>query len=254
MYPRGRRTYKHPSIILLKCHYLPLVYIPLIQHTSNMSDQRATSPISVPHQRRSSLASLSLGSQPVRPHPIATSTPGASTSAGSRPRRLSITTLGLSGSPTQTSPFGASASAGGNGNGKHLRGGSLSSSTGSAAGYPEELISEESENSSATTTGGSGSGSGPNPSPFSRRVSFGAHALRDVRRGSVNNGMNFSKKTKTAKEKKANRNRRTLQLVRIPPHPRGTCSLSQQHHPLRLSYRPEPIPELGYECCCEPPD
>lgn len=167
-----------------------------------MSDHRATSPISVPHQRRSSLASLSLGSQPVRPHPIATSTPGASTSAGSRPRRLSITTLGLSGSPTQTSPFGASASAGGNGNGKHLRGGSLSSSTGSAAGYPEELISEEGENLSATTTGGSGSGSGPNPSPFSRRVSFGAHALRDVRRGSVNNGMNFSKKTKTAKEKK----------------------------------------------------
>lgn len=165
-----------------------------------MSDQRATSPISVPNQRRPSLASLSLGSQPVRPHPIATSTPasaGAGSGSGSHPRRLSITTLGLSGSPTQTSPFGAGASTGGNGNGnsngngKHLRGGSLSSSAGSTAGY-SELISEEGENSSAAAAGGggggSGSGSGPNPSPFSRRVSFGAQALQDVRRGSVNNG------------------------------------------------------------------
>lgn len=169
-----------------------------------MSDQRATSPISVPNQRRPSLASLSLGSQPVRPHPIATSTPasasagagaGSGSGSGSHPRRLSITTLGLSGSPTQTSPFGAGASTGGNGNGngngKHLRGGSLSSSAGSTAGY-SELISEEGENSSAAAAGGgggsSGSGSGPNSSPFSRRVSFGAQALQDVRRGSVNNG------------------------------------------------------------------
>lgn len=165
-----------------------------------MSDHRATSPISVPNQRRPSLASLSLGSQPVRPQPIATSTPasaGAGAGAGSHPRRLSITTLGLSGSPTQTSPFGAGASAGGNGNGngngKHLRGGSLSSSAGSTAGY-SELISEEGENSSAAAAGGGGSGSGsasasgPNPSPFARRVSFGAQALQDVRRGSVNNG------------------------------------------------------------------
>lgn len=163
-----------------------------------MSDQRATSPISVPNQRRPSLASLSLGSQPVRPHPIATSTPAsASAGAGAGPRRLSITTLGLSGSPTQTSPFGAGAGAGagasvggngnGNGNGKHLRGGSLSSSAGSTAGY-SELISEEGENSSAAAAGGSASASGPNPSPFSRRVSFGAQALQDVRRGSVNNG------------------------------------------------------------------
>lgn len=159
-----------------------------------MSDHRATSPISVPHQRqrRPSFASMSLGSQPSG----VSSTP-ISASAGRQPRRLSITTLGLAGSPTQTSPFGGSGSANGggsasangngngngnganmngngNGNGRHVRGGSLSSSAGSTA---EDLISEEGEASAGTT-----------PSALARRMSFGAQALRDVRRGSVNTG------------------------------------------------------------------
>lgn len=140
---------------------------------------------------------MSLGSQPNG----ASSTP-INASAGRQPRRLSITTLGLAGSPTQTSPFGGggaasgsgSASAngngygngngngggngygngGGNGNGRHVRGGSLSSSAGSTA---DDLISEEGEASAGTT-----------PSALARRMSFGAQALRDVRRGSVNTG------------------------------------------------------------------
>lgn len=153
-----------------------------------MSDHRATSPISVPQQRRPSLASMSmsLGSQPGAANP--TNSP-MSASAGRQPRRLSITTLGLAGSPTQTSPFGAgagasaganghgngnnaNANANANGNGRHVRGGSLSSSAGSTG---EDLISEEGEASAGTT-----------PSALARRMSFGAQALRDVRRGSVN--------------------------------------------------------------------
>lgn len=127
-----------------------------------MSNDRATSPISVPssssiHQRRASLASLSLGNS------------GSQPGQSSQPRRPSITTLGLSGSPTQTSPFG----------GKHLKNGSLSSSVGSNPAMSEDSITEDPEHpvSSATPS-----------SPFARRLSFGAQALRDVRRGSINNG------------------------------------------------------------------
>lgn len=128
-----------------------------------MSNDRATSPISVPssHQRRASLASFSFGSPPA--------SNAANTSTAPQQRRLSITTLGLAGSPTQTSPF----------NGRHFRGGSVSSSVGSNPTSSEDSINEESELAGATPT-----------SPFARRVSYGAQALRDVRRGSVNNGTN----------------------------------------------------------------
>lgn len=132
-----------------------------------MSNDHATQPISVPssaaHQRRSSLASVSLGS-PTQSSSMA----NAAASAQSGPQRgLSITTLGLSGSPTQTSPFAN----------RHFRGGSLSSSTGSIPAYPEDSVNEDPEAAGVTPS-----------SPFARRVSFGAQALRDVRRGSVNNG------------------------------------------------------------------
>lgn len=147
-----------------------------------MTDHRATSPISVPNQRRPSLASMpmSLGSQN-GPGTGPTNTTTASSAPGNHPRRLSITTLGLAGSPTQSFSFvsaGANGSAHPNGNGngtanggpRHLRGGSLSSSAGSTT--DDTIITEE-------------SGSAP-PSALARRMSFGAQALRDVRRGSVN--------------------------------------------------------------------
>lgn len=131
-----------------------------------MSNDRATSPISVPsssiHQRRASLASLSLGNSGSQSGYMANT-------QSSQPRRPSITTLGLSGSPTQTSPFG----------GKHMRNGSLSSSVGSNPAMSEDSITEDPEHPI--------SGATPS-SPFARRVSFGAQALRDVRRGSINNG------------------------------------------------------------------
>lgn len=88
-------------------------------------------------------------------------------------RRLSITTLGLSGSPTQTLQYGN----------KNFRQGSISSSVGSSPGNAEEAIAEDGENSPP--------GGGPK-SPFARRLSFGAQALRDARSGSIGNGEGFN--------------------------------------------------------------
>ncbi|PYH47292.1 uncharacterized protein BP01DRAFT_372610 [Aspergillus saccharolyticus JOP 1030-1] len=148
-----------------------------------MSNERSSDPISVPpssaHRRRASLASgLSFtdylsrsGSQ----GPSGGAPPGSmATSLGNAPsnqgRRLSITTLGLAGSPNQASPWGS----------KSMRHGSISSSVGSGSASQEDAAVEDSETvglSNAT----------PN-SPFARRLSFGAQALRDGRAGSINNG------------------------------------------------------------------
>ncbi|PYH97000.1 hypothetical protein BO71DRAFT_151988 [Aspergillus ellipticus CBS 707.79] len=147
-----------------------------------MSNDRSTSPISVPppsaRQRRASLASgisftdyLSRsGSQNAAagtsPGPMANTVAGTQTNQG---RRLSITTLGLSGSPTQTSPFGN----------RNIRHSSVSSSVGSNPANLEEAVMEDSENGPPSAA--------PN-SPFTRRLSFGAQALRDARGGSIGNG------------------------------------------------------------------
>lgn len=131
-----------------------------------MSNDR-TSPISVPNsesrQRRGSLADLF--SKPNANQ--AAQTNQATQANQANQRRMSITTLGLSGSPTQTNNFGS----------RHgsLRRGSLSSSIGSV---PNEDAIEDTE------------GTSPN-SQFARRVSFGAQALRDARGGSIGNGRNY---------------------------------------------------------------
>ena len=78
-------------------------------------------------------------------------------------RRLSLTTIGLSGSPNQSSPFSPA----------RPRTESLSSAN---SGSVDESPFEDSD-------GPSGSSSVP-PTPFGRRLSFGARALRDVRTGS----------------------------------------------------------------------
>lgn len=137
-----------------------------------MSSDRTHSPTSTspPSGRRLSLNPASLGdffSKPNNsnmnsstgnssfPNPITTA---AAANAQSGRRRMSITTLGLSGSPTQPSPFGAYAG----------RRDSLSSSESC-----EDAI-EDVEHSPANNSA----------SPIARRVSFGAQALRDVRGGS----------------------------------------------------------------------
>lgn len=131
-----------------------------------MSTDR-TSPITVPNpenrQRRGSIADLFSRSNANPP----TQTNQANQANQANQRRMSITTLGLSGSPTQTNTFGRNGS---------LRRGSLSSSIGSV---PNEDAVEDSEGTSPS-------------SQFARRVSFGAQALRDARGGSIGNGEGFN--------------------------------------------------------------
>ncbi|PYH29388.1 uncharacterized protein BO87DRAFT_181199 [Aspergillus neoniger CBS 115656] len=176
-----------------------------------MSNDRSTSPISVPppssRQRRASLASgisfsdyLSRsGSQGAAGAPPSSM---ANTVAGSQPnhgRRLSITTLGLSGSPTQTSPFGP----------RHIRHGSISSSVGSNSANPEEAVVEDNENGPPNATPSS---------PFTRRLSFGAQALRDARGGSIGNGRYPSSASQAAG------GRRNSSLASPPSAPNPTNS------------------------------
>ena len=91
---------------------------------------------------------------PAYPGPIA-----AAAQANQR-RRMSVTTLGLSGSPNQTSPFG-------------LRPRQNSSSSNGSGSPPDESAIDESGDAASP----------PGSSPFARRMSFGARAMRDVRGG-----------------------------------------------------------------------
>ncbi|KAL1845612.1 hypothetical protein Plec18167_009410 [Paecilomyces lecythidis] len=93
------------------------------------------------------------------PFPSPITSVAANAQSGQR-RRLSITTLGLSGSPTQPSQL----------SGRPGRQGSLSSSVGSSS-YIDEAEAIEKENSPPASAN----------SPFARRFSFGAQALRDTR-------------------------------------------------------------------------
>nr|OQO17346.1 hypothetical protein B0A51_14866 [Rachicladosporium sp. CCFEE 5018] len=133
--------------------------------------------------RRSSFAGQTLadlfgGSRPARPSnndsQPAQQFPGPITSAAAQAqqRRLSIATLGLSGSPNSTtSPFGS------------LRGLNRRDSLSSAnsGSLDESAIEDE---PSMTTAG---SGSVPH-TPFARRMSFGARAMRDIRTSSGSAG------------------------------------------------------------------
>lgn len=106
------------------------------------------------------------GQQPTQPYagPITTAAVNA------QRRRLSLTTIGLSASPNQTSPF----------QNTRPRTESLSSAN---SGSVDESPFEDDPPPSA-------SGQSSNPAtPFARRLSFGARALRDVRQsnGSIGN-------------------------------------------------------------------
>jgi len=101
------------------------------------------------------------GSVQPYPGPIAAAAANASGA-----RRMSISTLGLSGSPTQTAPFA----------GLRARQDSYSTTgSGSPGTSVDESAIEEGDNPNNTPT-----------TPFARRMSFGAKALRDVRAGSGN--------------------------------------------------------------------
>jgi hypothetical protein len=140
-----------------------------------MSNDRSTSPISVPSSenrpRRGSFAGLPFDLFSKQNSNPSVQPTGNNTQANQQ-RRLSISTLGLSGSPTQASTFGSRA----------FRRGSLSSSWGSVPNN-EDAVAEDGEASSPGVT---------SSSPFARRVSFGAQALREARAGSIGNGEGFN--------------------------------------------------------------
>jgi len=112
--------------------------------------------------RRNSLSGQQTGTQ-AYPGPITTAAVQA------QRRRLSLTTLGLSGSPNQTSPFMS-----------RPRTESLSSVN---SGSVDESPFEDDPPPSTA----SGTSSVPT-TPFARRLSFGARALREVRESSGGNG------------------------------------------------------------------
>jgi hypothetical protein len=137
---------------------------------SNESDS-PSSPTS--HRRRASFSpGQTLSDLFARsPSTAATSTyPGPITCAAANAqaqnrRRMSLTTLGLSGtSPTQTSPFRA----------RRESNTSIGSTSSMATSTLDENVIEE----------GDATGQPP-ASPFVRRMSFGARALRDVRAGNA---------------------------------------------------------------------
>lgn len=98
---------------------------------------------------------------PTYPGQIATA---AANAQAHQRRRTSIASLGMAGSPTQTSPFGNLSNC-------HN---SFGSSTSPSTSIEENAIEE-------------GDAAPPTPSsPFARRMSFGARALRDVRTGTGN--------------------------------------------------------------------
>ncbi|GIZ49251.1 hypothetical protein CKM354_001228300 [Cercospora kikuchii] len=92
--------------------------------------------------------------------------PITSAAAQAQRRRLSLTTLGLSGSPGQASPFGSYNSR------------RDSYGTAGSDSIDESAIEEDDGKSPLPTPA----------TPFARRMSFGAKALRDVRTGNAANG------------------------------------------------------------------
>jgi hypothetical protein len=104
-------------------------------------------------------------------------------------RRMSISTLGLSGSPTQTSPFPFSA-----------RRGSIS--TAGSESFDENAIDDD-----------DGPGRSAPTTPFARRMSFGAQALRGVRGGSSpgtgeGGGFNWSEQLRSRAESSVSQTQR----------------------------------------------
>lgn len=133
-------------------------------------DSNTTRPRRASFSAGQTLADLFRSTPRSPPHPSGTSAyPGPITSAAAQAqsRRLSVTTIGLSGSPNQTSPFGSLRS----------RRGSISSAHSIDESAVEDPVGGDSAQSSSPNT------------PFARRMSFGARALRD-RQSNAGQGAN----------------------------------------------------------------
>ncbi|KIW03342.1 uncharacterized protein PV09_05552 [Verruconis gallopava] len=139
------------------------------------SNDRNSPPLPSPTRRRSSFAGQFVDMFGVRPSNGASSNgqsmPGPISHAAmqAQQRRLSLTTIGLSGSPNATSPFASG----------RPRTESMSSSN---SGTVDESPFED---------GDAPISSAPS-SPFARRLSFGARAMRDMRSSTGNANANGS--------------------------------------------------------------
>ena len=120
---------------------------------------------------RSSISKPSSTSKESNSPPPTQQLPGpiSQAAAQAQGRRMSLTTLGLSGSPNQTSPF----------NTFRGRRGSIGSEN--SGSVDDSAIAEDEAPAAQQQNSGSGN---PPTSPFARRTSFGARALRDIRSGS----------------------------------------------------------------------
>ncbi|KAL1983918.1 hypothetical protein VTN96DRAFT_9771 [Rasamsonia emersonii] len=174
---------------------------------------------------------LQAGSPPF-PSPITTAVANAQSN---QQRRLSITTLGLSGSPTQTSPFGTRA----------MRRESLSSSVGSNSASLEEAV-DDVENTPPNSQA----------SPFARRVSFSAQALREVRGGSGTGngeGFNWSEALRTRAERAPS----IAGMFSTSPQTRQTSPVSPRAHHQRaasIAIMEQPAREIPKEPRQNKPD
>ncbi|KAF2142131.1 uncharacterized protein K452DRAFT_287344 [Aplosporella prunicola CBS 121167] len=156
--------------------------------------------------------------------------PGPITSAAAQAnrRRLSVTTLGLSGSPNQQSPFS-----------QRSRGESMSSAT-SASVDESPFADDDVSGSSPSTTA---------TSPFARRLSFGARALRDVKQGgngsgNANDGFNLAENMRSRAE------RSSISAASGMPHPavhQRAKSVATMEPPVREMPRHAKAPDAFQE-------
>lgn len=144
------------------------------------------------------------------PGPITTA---AANAQAQQRRRTSIASLGMAGSPTQTSAFA------------NMRNRQSSLGSGSS---PSTSISE-----SAIEEGDAE----PNISPTSqiaRRMSFGAKALRDVKTGGTGEGFNWSEQIRNRAERSASINSQASPgLPTGPPTHQKAASVSATEQPIK---------------------
>jgi hypothetical protein len=158
------------------------------------STDRNSPPIPSPTRRRSSFAGQfadMFSSRPANTGNNKQNMPGPISQAAmqAQQRRLSLTTVGLSGSPNATSPFIPT-------NGRP-RTESLSSSN---SGTVDESPFEDGDAPTSSIPA----------SPFARRLSFGAQAMRDMRASTGNANSNGRPSVSTAKSPPTAKNGRGL--------------------------------------------
>ncbi|KAF4581165.1 hypothetical protein GQ602_007302 [Ophiocordyceps camponoti-floridani] len=187
-----------------------------------------SNPSNAPNNRRSSISQAALSNLFQRQTPPTAAYPSASAQDAHR-RRLSVTTIGLSGtstSPSAPTPFG-------------LRRGSLSTNSDS---IDENAVEDEDAGSARTAP----------TTPFVRRMSFGAGAaMRGYRAGSSpgndQQGFNWSEQLRSRAESSVSGARPSFPLATSPPrgpsHHDRAKSVSDMPPPPAQAAAVKPKPE-----------